>query len=105
MRPSYSDAMSTRYKTSNFREPTVCGNAPDLIFVSWGDLHDTKTDEHYDYGCVKVSYKWSTGDKGTKTFTGETAHHDAFRWLNDQVHKTDHLDFPYAIHASKALGC
>ncbi len=84
--------MTKRYTTDNFREPTVLTDELqnpsdtnfDFVSISYGDLTDTVSDDHYPYGAIKMSYRFE-GRTGEKLFIGESAHHEATRWLNDAI--------------------
>ncbi len=76
--------MTTRYTTTNFREPTYLTRDMDAVSISYGDLTDTVCDDHYPYGAILVSYDFE-GRVASKLFIGETAHSDATRWLNEEI--------------------
>ena len=76
--------MTKRFVPDNFREPTLITQDGGSVSISYGDLTDTISDDHYPYGAIKMSYEFE-GKAGNKLFTGETAHHDATRWLNDAI--------------------
>jgi len=87
--------MTKRYTTDNFREPTLITHDSNIVSISYGDLTDTKCDDHYPYGAIKVSYEFE-GKTGSKLFIGETAHDDAQRWLNDSIGYPN--PFAYEVH-------
>ncbi len=87
--------MTKRFIPNNFREPTLITHDSDTVSISYGDLTDTVSDDHYPYGAIKVAYKLKS-KSGAKLFTGETAHSDAQRWLNDVIGYPN--PFAYDVH-------
>jgi hypothetical protein len=87
--------MTKRFITDRFREPTLITHDSNVVSISYGDLMDTVSDDHYPYGAIKVSYEFES-KKGNKLFIGETAHSDAARWLNDAIGYPN--PFAYDVH-------
>jgi len=87
--------MTKRYTTDNFREPAVIIHDGGSVSISYGDVVDTKSDDHYPYGAIRMSYEFE-GKTGDKLFIGETAHSDATRWLDDAIGWPN--PFAYGVH-------